>query len=118
MQPEHSAQAECEPASEKGSLLLLLMYERWPMSLRIEYTYNQAEKVTEDRNSFGDDPGKDPQTRGNTDPGADGDPVTLMHAVSTTEDTDIDVFEGDVAVDDTSDDDLDLLVILFGLLEL
>lgn len=91
------------------------MYERSSLKLRIQSTYNQAEKVTEDRNSFGDDPGEDPQTRGNTDPGADGDPVALVHAVSATENTDIDVFEGDVAVDDTGDDDLVLLVIVIGL---
>jgi hypothetical protein len=69
-------------------------------------THDKTKKVAEDRNSFRDDPSKDPQPQSDTDPGAYSNQVALVHAVSTTEKTDIDVFEGDVAVDHAGDNDL------------
>jgi hypothetical protein len=69
-------------------------------------TYDQAQQVAEYRNGFGDDPGQDPQGQGNAHPGADGNPVALVHAVRSTENPNVDILEGNVAVDDTRNDDL------------
>lgn len=74
-------------------------------------TYNQAQKIAENRNGRSDDPSYDPETQTDADPRADGNPVALVHAVCSTEDTDVDVLECDVTVDDTGDDDLVMLVI-------
>lgn len=69
-------------------------------------TYDQTQEVAEDGNRGCDDPGENPHAEGNSDPGADGDPVALVHAVCAAEDADVDVLDGDVAVDDTGDHNL------------
>lgn len=86
MQPVHTAQSVTEPTSEQRA--------------------DQTEQVTEDGNSIGDDPGNHPASETNGDPGSNGNQITLMHAVSSTEQTDVDVLETNVAVDDTSTDNL------------
>lgn len=52
-------------------------------------TYDQAKKIVENRNCFGDDPGDDPKNEGNGNPGASGDPISLMHPVCASKDTDV-----------------------------
>lgn len=68
--------------------------------------YNQTQKVVEDGNSFGNDPGDDPENKGDTDPRPNGNEASLVHATGVAPQTDIDVFGGDVGVDDTSNDNL------------
>jgi hypothetical protein len=86
VQPVHTTKAVTEPTSEKRA--------------------NQTQQVTEDRNSIGNDPGDHPASQGNGNPGANGCQITLVHAVSSSEDADVDVLETNVAVDDTGTDDL------------
>lgn len=86
VQPEHAAEAVGEPGREERG--------------------DQTEQVAEDGDGLGDDPGEDPEEETDADPGADGDPVALVHAVGSAKDADVDVLEGDVAVDDAGDDDL------------
>lgn len=66
---------------------------------------NQAEQVTEHGNRRGNNPRQDPQRESNADPRSRGDPIALVHAVCTLEDTQVDILERHVAVDDTGDDD-------------
>lgn len=66
---------------------------------------DQAEQVTKHGNRSGNNPRHGPQRKRNTDPRARSDPVTLVHAVRTLENTQVDILERDVAVDDTGDDD-------------
>lgn len=70
------------------------------------WAYNQTQKVAENRNSLRNDPRNDPETQSDSDPGADSYPVAFMHAVSSAEDTHVDVFECDVAVYDSCDNNL------------
>ena len=74
------------------------------------HTYDQSEEVAEHRDGGGNNPGKNPHGEGNANPRTPGDPVTLVHAVCAREDAQVDGLEGDVAVDDTGDDDLNMLV--------
>lgn len=84
-QPKDSTEAVGKPTSKQRS--------------------NQAEQVTEHGNGRGNNPRQDPQPESNTDPRSRGDPIALVHAVCTLEDTQVDILERDVAVDDTGDDD-------------
>jgi hypothetical protein len=69
-------------------------------------TYNQADNIAERRNTLGNDPGNDPATQPNGNPGANRDKISLVHAISLAEDAYIDVFQSNVAIDDTSADNL------------
>lgn len=69
-------------------------------------TYNQAQEVAENRNGGRNDPCKNPQAQGDANPGAHSHPVALVHPVCATEDTYVDILEGDVTVDNTCNDDL------------
>lgn len=86
MQPVHTTQTVTEPTSEQRA--------------------NQTQQITEDGNGIGNDPGDNPASKSDANPGANSNHVTLVHAVSATEHTDVDVLKTDVAVDDTSTDNL------------
>lgn len=86
VQPVHTTKTVTEPTSEQRA--------------------NQTQQITEDGNGIGNDPGNNPAGKTNANPGANGNQVTLVHAVSAAEQTDVDVLKTDVAVDDTSTDNL------------
>ncbi|GMF75021.1 unnamed protein product [Aspergillus oryzae] len=69
-------------------------------------TYNQTQKVVEDGNGLGNDPCDHPQGERNANPGSNSKNALLVHVVRATENANIDVFAGNVAVDNTSNDDL------------
>lgn len=79
-------------------------------------TYDQTQKVAENRNSLCDNPRNDPEAESDCDPGADGDPVTFVHAIGAAEESYVYVFEGNVSVDDSCDDDLGILAIVLRVL--
>lgn len=66
---------------------------------------NQTEQITEHRNGGGNNPRHNPQREGNTNPRSGGDPVALVQTVCTLENTQVYIFERDMAVDHTGDDD-------------
>ena len=68
--------------------------------------YNQTEQLIEHRNCHRHNPCHNPQHERDTHPGAHGNEIRLVHAVAVAEESDVDVFGGDVAVDDSADDDL------------
>jgi hypothetical protein len=63
-------------------------------------TYNKTQQVIEHRNRLRHDPGNDPDTNANGDPGSDGEQTAVVHLVGTAEDADVDVFACNVAKDD------------------
>lgn len=67
---------------------------------------DQTEQVVENRNGFGDNPRHNPHTGNNCYPAAGCEDIALMYAISAAEDPDEDVFAGNVAVDDTGDNNL------------
>jgi hypothetical protein len=69
-------------------------------------TYDQTEQAAENWDGGRDNPGQNPQRKRNANPRANGDGITLVHTVCTTEDACVDVLECDVAVDNTSYDNL------------
>lgn len=85
IQPKDATEAVRKPTGEEGG--------------------DQAEQVTEHRYRGGNNPRHDPQCEGNTNPRSRRDPVALVHAVCSLENTQVDVFERDVTVDHTGDDD-------------
>lgn len=72
-------------------------------------TYDQTQEIIENWNCFGNDPCKDPENQANCNPGADRKKTALVHPVGSAEHADVDVLHGNVAVDDTGDDDLGAL---------
>lgn len=72
VEPENAGQTVGEPACEEGC--------------------DETEQVAEDRDRLGDDPSYNPEDASDGDPGADGNEIALVHAVGTTEDTQVDVF--------------------------
>lgn len=67
---------------------------------------NQTQQIIENRNRLGDNPRQDPDCESNSHPGSCGDQIARVHAIAVAEETDVDVFTGDVAVDYTGGDDL------------
>lgn len=65
---------------------------------------DETQKVVEDRDGLGDDHGKSPDTESDTNPGKGGKLCTADHVLGVAEDSLEDVGGGNVAVDDTSDD--------------
>lgn len=90
VQPVHTTKTVTEPTSKQGA--------------------NKAQQIAENGNGIGNDPGNDPASKSNTNPRANGNCVTLLHAVSAAEHADVNVLETDVAVDDTSTNNLRMLV--------
>jgi hypothetical protein len=86
VQPVHTTKTVTEPTSEQGA--------------------NQTQQIAENGNCIGNDPRNDPASESNTDPRANGNCVTLVHAISATEQADVNVLETYVTVDDTSTNDL------------
>lgn len=86
VQPVHTAKTVTEPTSKQRT--------------------NQTQQITEDGNGIGNNPGNNPAGKSNANPGANSNPVTLVHAVSAAEYADIDILKTDVAVDNTSTDNL------------
>ena len=86
VQPVHTTKTVTEPTSEQGA--------------------DQTQQIAENGNGIGNDPGNDPASKSNTNPGANGNCVTLVHAISATEQADVNILETDVAVDDTSTNNL------------
>lgn len=68
--------------------------------------YDQAQKIAKYRNGRGNDPGKDPEQQSNTNPRPNGDEITLVHTVCTTEDPHVDGLETHMADNDTRNDNL------------
>jgi hypothetical protein len=71
---------------------------------------DQRQEIAEHRNSVSNDPGDDPTGECDGNPGSDGSQVALVHAIGSTEEADIDVLETDMAVDNTSTNNLKLSV--------
>jgi hypothetical protein len=86
VQPVNTSKTIAEPTSEEGT--------------------DQTEKVAEDWDGVGDDPSDDPAAHADSHPGSDRCKVAAVHAVSSAEETDVDVFQTNVAVDNTGTDDL------------
>lgn len=84
-QPKHAAQAVSEPAREECT--------------------DQTQEIVEDGYRFCYDPRDDPQYQYNQRPPTEAAPASLRHAVSPTEQPDVYVLGGDMAVDNTRDDD-------------
>lgn len=102
VEPENAWQAEREPTGEQSAL------ERWldgPRQERRRKTYDQTEQVAEDGNRLGDDPRDDPECRRQANPGADAAGIALVHDVGVAEQTDVDVLDGNVAQNNTCDND-------------
>ena len=68
-------------------------------------TYNKTEQVAEDGNRLGDNPGNDPEYKSQANPGTDTAEIALVHDIGVAEQADVDVLNGDVAQNDTGDDD-------------
>ena len=68
-------------------------------------TYNKTEQVAEDGNRLGDNPRNDPEYRRQTNPGTNAAEIALVHDIGVAEQTDIDVLNGNVAQNNTGDDD-------------
>ena len=74
---------------------------------------NQAQQVFKRWNALSNDPGDDPAGQSNAHPRSNRDQVALAHALRrVAEDTDIEVFETDVAVDHSGTDNLEMSVVL------
>lgn len=71
-------------------------------------SYNQTEQLIEDRDGLGNDPGNEPHTESESHPRSNGQEASLMHVVRAlaTEDANVDVLAGNVAEDDTRNDNL------------
>lgn len=75
-------------------------------------TYDQTQQVAESRDTFSDDPGDDPAGQSNAHPRSNRDQVALAHALRrVAEDTDIEVFETNMAVDHSGANNLDMSVV-------
>lgn len=70
--------------------------------------YNQTQQIIEYWDRLGDDPRNGPGSEANCDPGTSGQQTPLVHVVRTlaAEDSDVDILAGNMAEDDTGDDDL------------
>ena len=86
VQPVNTSKTVTEPTSEEGT--------------------DQTEEVAEYWDGIGDDPSDNPAAHADGDPGSDGCKVTAVHAVCSAEETDVDVFQANVAVHDSSTDNL------------
>lgn len=69
-------------------------------------TYDQAQEVIEDGNRLRDHPGDDPERQSDDNPCADGEKGAFMHVLGVSEETDINIFRADVAVDHTCNNNL------------
>jgi len=67
----------------------------------IPQTHNQTQQVIKHGDRLRHDPGDDPNTNTNGDPGPDRQETSVMHLVGATEDAHVDVFAGNVAKYDT-----------------
>lgn len=86
VQPVDTRKTVTEPGSEQGA--------------------DQTQQVAKDGNSVGDDPSDDPAGETDENPGAVRSQVAAVHAISATEQADVDILETNVAVDNTSANDL------------
>lgn len=86
VQPINTSKTVAEPTSEEGT--------------------DQTEKVAKDWNGIGDDPSDDPAADADGHPGSDGCEVSAVHTVCSAEETDIDVFQTNVAVHNAGTDNL------------
>lgn len=73
-------------------------------------TYDQTQEVVKHRNRRSDNPSNNPDAERDGNPGPNGDHIFLVHAICTREQTDVNRFTGDVALNDTGNDDLDGLI--------
>ena len=98
-----------KPTGEEGALQIEDLNQLQILSRAniARETHNQTEEIAEDRNGIGNDPGDDPACHTDGNPRANSNKVSLVHAVSATENPDIDVLETNVAVDNTSTNNLD-----------
>lgn len=85
MQPKHARQPIRKPAREQCT--------------------HQSEQIVEHRDRLRHQPGDNPQRRGNESPHPPRVERALVEDARTPEQTDVDVFRRDVAVDDARDDD-------------
>lgn len=69
-------------------------------------TYDKTEQLVEDRDRLSNDPGNNPDTERNANPASNGEEAVLVHVNSATEDTDVNVLAGDMAEDNTSNNNL------------
>lgn len=85
VQPVNTGQTVAEPGGEQRT--------------------DQTVEVTEDRDGLGNDPGDNPAGNSETEPEADRALVLLVHQTGVGAETEVDVLQPDVAVDDTGADD-------------
>ena len=80
--------------------------------LHVRPTYHQTEKITEHRDCRRNNPGNNPESHSNANPGPNGHQVSLVHAIASGKNTGVDGLAGNMAVDDTGNDDLGSLASL------
>jgi hypothetical protein len=68
--------------------------------------YNQTQEVIKHRDRRRNHPGDNPQSKGDAHPGSHSNEILLVDSIGAPEDTDVDIFACDVAVDNAADDDL------------
>jgi hypothetical protein len=81
VQPVDTGETVAEPGSEEST--------------------DQTVQITEDRNGLGDDPRNNPARNSKSDPETDGALVTLVHQARLGAETEVNVLQANVAVDDT-----------------
>ena len=69
-------------------------------------TYNQTVKITEDGDSFSNDPGNDPASNAQTNPDTDWLEVALVNQAGLGAEAEVDVLQTNMSIDDTSTDNL------------
>lgn len=71
-------------------------------------SYNQTQKVVEDRNGLRNDPGDDPNGQCDANPRSNSQSTPLVHVMRpiAAENADVDIFARNMAEDDSGDDNL------------
>lgn len=69
-------------------------------------TYDQTEQIIEHRDGLCNDPGNNPDTEADGNPGSNGEEASAMHLVGSTEDAHVNVFARNMTQDDTGKNSL------------
>jgi len=69
-------------------------------------TYNQTQKIVENGDGLGNNPGHNPNTKTDSDPGPNGEETPTVHLVGSTENAHVDVLTGNMAQDDSGKNSL------------
>lgn len=75
-------------------------------TIRKKITHDQTQEVVEHRDRLSNDPRDNPQHQADEKPGSRGDQILLVHAVGFAEESHVDILCSNVAVDNSTDDNL------------